>query len=227
MLVLVDGGAAVALLAYLGNLAAHDNPVEHLLERSATQENDGNRRNDENREIMKTTSTLLIALNVASASASPVWKMQKPVTHGLSVFAEAKKSRIVVDSQGVAIQGYDPVAYFTQNKPVKGSPSNKSVYQGAKFYFASAGDKKEFDKNPGKHAPTYGGYCVNNLRKGKLEKGDPNVFFVYKGKLYFCSEKKGVEEFKKNIDQNLDETYNRWRQIQWAPVGKPSNWENP
>jgi len=53
------------------------------------------------------------------------------------------------------------------------------------------------------------------------------VFFVYKGKLYFCSEKKGVEEFKKNIDQNLDETYNRWRQIQWAPVGKPSNWENP
>jgi hypothetical protein len=60
MLVLVDGGAAVALLAYLGNLAAHDNPVEHLLERSATQENDGNRRNDENREIMKTTSTLLM-----------------------------------------------------------------------------------------------------------------------------------------------------------------------
>ena len=227
MLVLVDGGAAVALLAYLGNLAAHDDPVEHLLERSATQENDGNRRNDENREIMKTSSTLLISLIVASASASPIWKMQKPVTHGLSVFAEAKKSRIVVDSQGVAIQGYDPVAYFTQNKPVKGSPSNKSVYQGAKFYFASAADKKEFDKNPSKYAPTYGGYCVNNLRKGKLEKGDPNVFSVYKGKLYFCSEKKGLEEFKKNIDQNLDETYNRWRQIQWAPVGKPSNWENP
>jgi len=42
------------------------------------------------------------------------------------------------------------------------------------------------------------------------------VFFVYKGKLYFCSEKKGVEEFKKNIDQNVGETYNRWRQIQWA-----------
>jgi hypothetical protein len=43
----------------------------------------------------------------------------------------SRKSRIAVDSQGVAIQGYDPVAYFTQNKPVKGSPSNQSVYQGA------------------------------------------------------------------------------------------------
>jgi YHS domain-containing protein len=203
------------------------NPAEHLLERSVTQENDGNRRNDENRKIMKTSSTLLIALIAASASASPIWEMQKPVSHGLSVFAEAKKSRIAVDSQGVAIQGYDPVTYFTQNKPVKGSPSNQSVYQGAKFYFASAADKKEFDKNPSKYTPTYGGYCVNNLRKGKLVNGDPNVFFVYKGKLHFCSEKKGVGEFKKNIDQNLGETDNRWRQIRWAPVGKPPNWVQP
>jgi len=146
---------------------------------------------------MKTISTLLVALIATSAC----------------VFAEAKKSRISVDSQGVAIQGYDPVAYFKQNKPIRGLPSNQSVYQGAKFYFASAADKKEFDKNPSKYAPAYGGFCVNTLRKGKLVNGDPNVFFVYKGKLYFCSEKKGAEEFQKNIDQNLDETYDRWRQL--------------
>ena len=146
---------------------------------------------------MKTISTLLVALIATSAC----------------VFAEAKKSRMAVDWQGVAIQGYDPVAYFTQNKPVKGSPANQSVYQGAKFYFASAADKKEFDKNPSKYAPAYGGYCVNNLRKGKLVNGNPNVFFVYKGKLYFCSEKKGPEEFEKNIDHHLLETYDRWRQL--------------
>jgi YHS domain-containing protein len=163
---------------------------------------------------MKTLSTLLVTLIATSASPSPVWKVQEPVTQGLSVFAEAKKSRIAVDSQGVAIQGYDPVAYFTQSKPVKGSPSHQSVYQGAKFYFASAADKKEFDKNPSKYAPAYGGFCVNHLRKdGTFVNGDPNVFFVYKGKLYFCSEKKGAEEFKKNIDRNLDETYDRWRQL--------------
>ncbi len=146
---------------------------------------------------MKAISTLLLALIATSAC----------------VFAEAKKPRIAVDSQGVAIQGYDPAAYFKQNKPVKGSPANQSIYHGARFYFASVADKKEFDKNPSKYAPAYGGYCVNNLRKGKLVNGDPNVFFVYKGKLYFCSEKKGAEEFKKNIDQHLDETYDRWRQL--------------
>ncbi len=92
----------------------------HLPKRSATQEAMDVSGMMNIAKIMKTISPLLVALIAASASASPVWKMQEPVTHGLSVFAEAKKSRIAVDSQGVAIQGYDPVAYFTQNKPVKG-----------------------------------------------------------------------------------------------------------
>ena len=163
--------------------------------------------------MKKTISPLLVALIAASAFASPVWKMQKPVTHGLSVFAEAKKSRIAVDAQGVAIQGYDPVAYFKQNKPVKGSPKNQSVYQGAKFYFASAADKKEFDKSPIKYAPSYGGYCANSLRKGKLKNGDPNIFYIYKGKLYFCSTKVAAEEFEKDIDKHLIETDDNWRQL--------------
>ena len=165
---------------------------------------------------MKTISPLLVALIATSASASPIWEMQKPVTHGLSVFAEAKRakpSKIVVDAQGVAIQGYDPVSYFKQSKAVKGSPSHQSVYEGAKFYFASAADKKEFDKNPTHYVPTYGGYCANALRKGKLVSGDPNVFYVYKGKLYFCSTKSAAQEFEKDIDKHLIETDDNWRQL--------------
>jgi YHS domain-containing protein len=165
------------------------------------------------RHTMKTISTLLFTLIAASAFASPIWRMPKPVTHGLSVFAETKKSKMAVDAQGVAIQGYDPVAYFKQNKAVKGSPAHQSVYQGAKFYFASAADKKEFDKSPSKYAPTYGGYCANALRKGKLVHGDPNVFYVYKGKLYFCSTKQAAEEFEKDIDKHLIESDDNWRQL--------------
>jgi YHS domain-containing protein len=185
----------------------------HLPERSATQETMDVSGMMNIAKIMKTISPLLVALIAASASASPVWKMQKPVTHGLSVFAETKKSRIAVDAQGVAIQGYDPVAYFKQKKPVKGSPKNQSVYQGAKFYFASAADKKEFDKSPTKYAPTYGGYCANSLRKGVLKNGDPNIFYIYKGKLYFCSTKAAAEEFEKDIDKHLIETDDNWRQL--------------
>jgi YHS domain-containing protein len=185
----------------------------HLPERSVTQEAMDVSGMMNIAKIMKTISPLLVALIAASASASPVWKMQKPVTRGLSVFAETKKSKIAVDANGVAIQGYDPVAYFKQNKPVKGSPKNQSVYQGAKFYFASAADKKEFDKSPIKYAPTYGGYCANSLRKGKLKNGDPNIFYIYKGKLYFCSTKAAAEEFEKDIDKHLIETDDNWRQL--------------
>jgi YHS domain-containing protein len=165
---------------------------------------------------MKTISPLLVALIATSASASPLREMQKPVTHGLSVFAETKKSKpskISVDAQGVAIEGYDPVSYFKQSKAVKGSPAHQSVYEGAKFYFASASDKKEFDKNPTHYVPTYGGYCANALRKGKLVHGDPNVFYVYKGKLYFCSTKSAAQEFQKDIDKHLIETDDNWRQL--------------
>jgi YHS domain-containing protein len=185
----------------------------HLPERSVTQEAMDVSGMMNIAKIMKTISPLLVALIAASASASPVWKMQKPVTRGLSVFAETKKSKVAVDANGVAIQGYDPVAYFKQNKPVKGSPKNQSVYQGAKFYFASAADKKEFDKSPIKYAPTYGGYCANSLRKGKLKNGDPNIFYIYKGKLYFCSTKAAAEEFEKDIDKHLIETDDNWRQL--------------
>src|SRR5260221_3819161 len=138
-------------------------------------------------KIMKTISPLLVALIAASASASPVWKMQKPVTHGLSVFAEAKKSKIAVDAQGVAIQGYDPVAYFKQHKPVEGLPKNQSVYQGDKFYFVSAADKKEFDKSPTKYAPTYGGYCAHRLGQKGVKKSDSHQFYISKRKLFFFS----------------------------------------
>src|SRR5260221_13912366 len=166
-------------------------------------------------KIMKTISPLLVALIAASASASPVWKMQKPVPERLSVFAEAKKSKIAVDAQGVAIQGYDPVAYFKQHKPVKGLPKNQSVYQGAKFYFVSAADKKEFDKSPTKYAPTYGGYCANILRKGGVKKGEPHGFFIYKREMYFFSTKTAAEEVEKNIDKKLIEKDDKLRKLFW------------
>jgi YHS domain-containing protein len=167
------------------------------------------------RKTVRTIPPLMAALITASASAFayPVLETPKPANHGFSVFAEAKKSKISVDANGVAIQGYDPVAFIKQKKPVKGSPANQSVYQGAKFYFASAADKKEFDKSPTNYLPQYGGYCANALRKGKLVPGDPNVFYFHKGKLYFCSSKQAGEEFQKNIDKNLIQSDDNWRQL--------------
>lgn len=68
------------------------------------------------------------------------------------------KSLVLKNKQGLAIQGYDPVGYFTDNKPTKGSAKFSSEYEGAKYLFASAAHKALFDAEPAKYAPAYGGY---------------------------------------------------------------------
>ena len=71
-----------------------------------------------------------------------------------------------VDAKGVAIKGYDPVAYFTDSKPVKGDEKFQSTYQGATYDFASSEHKALFDKDPAKYAPQFGGYCAYGAAKG-------------------------------------------------------------
>ena len=85
---------------------------------------------------------------------------------GLSAFASAKDLQNL-DRDEVAIQGYDPVAFFTDHKPVKGSPQFQSHYHGAKYYFASADHKAAFDKTPVQYEPQFGGYCAYGASRGK------------------------------------------------------------
>src|SRR6266852_8850854 len=84
----------------------------------------------------------------------------------LSTVAPAKKL-LNVDRNGVAIQGYDPVAFFTDNRPVKGNAQFQSDYRGAKYYFASAEHKAAFDKESAKYEPQFGGYCAYGASRGK------------------------------------------------------------
>jgi YHS domain-containing protein len=85
---------------------------------------------------------------------------------------------------GVAISGYDPVAYFTQNKAVKGSKENAVVFEGIIYYFSSITDKEEFKKNPAKYEPQYGGWCSYAMgAKGEKVTIDPKTFKIVDGKL--------------------------------------------
>lgn len=115
------------------------------------------------------------------------------------------------DQNGVILKGYDPVAYFKQKKAVKGDPKYSSSYGGATYYFASADDKGAFDKTPAKYVPQYGGYCAYSMTKRKLSDIDPNVFFVYNGKLYVCSSPKAGKAFYSDPDTNIKKADANWR----------------
>lgn len=62
--------------------------------------------------------------------------------------------------KGLAVQGYDPVAYFTKGKAIEGSKQFTAVYEGVTYYFANAADKNLFLKDPKKYEPQYGGWCA-------------------------------------------------------------------
>jgi len=83
-----------------------------------------------------------------------------------------------------AINGYDSVAYFTQNAPVKGLDAHTYDYKGAKWKFSNAANLELFKANPEKYSPQYGGYCAYAVAKDSLAKVDPNQFTILDGKLY-------------------------------------------
>lgn len=85
----------------------------------------------------------------------------------------------------IALQGYDPVAYFTQKKAVKGKSTFAANYEGVIYYFISAANKEMFTSNPSKYEPQYGGWCAYAMgSSGDKVEIDPETFKIVDGKLY-------------------------------------------
>ncbi|MEM9029715.1 MAG: YHS domain-containing (seleno)protein [Pseudomonadota bacterium] len=104
----------------------------------------------------------------------------------VSTAADAKSKRPIntIGSPGVAIKGFDPVAYFTVGKPTKGKRAHEVTYKGAKWRFASAENKAKFEANPAKYEPAYGGYCAYGVAQGYLVKIEGNAWAIRNGRLY-------------------------------------------
>ncbi|HZC36567.1 MAG TPA: YHS domain-containing (seleno)protein [Chthoniobacterales bacterium] len=132
---------------------------------------------------------------------------------GMRVWQEKRAHKVNVDSNGVILKGYDVVAYFTQQKPIKGSPKYQTTYEGAIYYFSSAEHLAAFKKNPSKYAPQFGGFCANSVKNMKLEDSDPTVYFILKGKLYVCSSPQAEKEFRSNEEEDVVTAERNWEQL--------------
>lgn len=165
-----------------------------------------------------------IVVLIASAGSNATRASETPARHrdqsgsatGTIVLAEKvakSKASAKLTLRNVILKGYDPVAYFKQGRAVKGSPSIVSTYHGATYLFASKADKADFDKSPAKFEPQYGGYCANSMAKGRRKDIDPNVFYIYKGKLYVCESAAGLNEFRRSPDANIAKADKNWLRI--------------
>lgn len=100
------------------------------------------------------------------------------------LFAAGAARAQVYSYEGVALGGTDPVAYFTEGKPVEGSSEFAADYAGATWHFASAENRDLFLAEPEAYAPQYGGYCAYAAAQGAKAKTVPEAWTIHDGKLY-------------------------------------------
>lgn len=110
-----------------------------------------------------------------------------------------KRGLIKDTATGVAINGYDTVAYFTDGKPVKGGDAFVHEWNGAKWKFASQQHLDLFKAEPDKYAPQYGGYCAYGVSQGYLVSIEPEQFTVLDGKLYLNYDSGVQKKWTKDI----------------------------
>lgn len=101
-----------------------------------------------------------------------------------SLFAQSKQ-QFNTDKKGLAIQGYDPVSYISEQKSREGKPEFSYNYKGVVYHFSSEANKKSFIGNPEKYEPAYGGWCAYAMgARNEKVKIDPETFKIINGKTY-------------------------------------------
>ncbi len=128
---------------------------------------------------------------------------------------------------GLAVHGYDTVAYFTEYRAVKGSATYSVEYKDATYRFSSAENMKLFKNNPEKYAPQYGGYCAFGVAEGAKFDGDSEYWTVHESKLYLNLNGDVLMLWRKDIPRNLDIAEHNWKKIATKPPGDLTPYKVP
>lgn len=116
---------------------------------------------------------------------------------------------LMVDENGVAVNGYDPVSYFS-GAPAPGDPAISSIVDGAEYRFASAENKAAFDADPKAFQPQFGGYCAYGVAEGAKFRTDPATGTVVNGKLYFNKNPDVQRQWNENRDALITKADAAW-----------------
>lgn len=119
---------------------------------------------------------------------------------------------------GLALRGYDPVAYFEANMPVRGSDKHVFTYKGSKFQFATAANRKKFEADPEKYAPQFGGFCALGTANGYKVKTEPDAFKVVDGKLYLNYNRKVLDLWVKDEPGYIQKANENWPEVSKQPL---------
>ena len=124
--------------------------------------------------------------------------------------AFAGKADPVYKEGTLAIRGYDPIAYYQQAQPVKGSSQFSYQWMGATWLFASAENRDRFTAEPERYAPQYGGYCAYAVSQGHTASIDPEAWKIVDGKLYLNYSKDVQKKWLQDVPGYIQKADRNW-----------------
>lgn len=128
----------------------------------------------------------------------------------VSSVAQAIKPVYSGGRERAAVRGYDVVAYFTENAPVKGVKEHTVEHQGATWWFSTAENKEKFVADPAKYMPEYGGYCAYAVARKSTASSKPEYFTIHNGKLYLNYSKSVYKKWLKDPDGYITSADENW-----------------
>ena len=133
---------------------------------------------------------------------------------GTAVFpSTAAFAKKVFGTNSGAIRGYDPVAYFTVSKPVKGKSSFKTQWNGSTWLFSSQANLDAFKVEPAKYAPAYGGYCAWAMSQGRVAITVPQAWDIKGGRLYLNYSLDVRKKWRTNIPKHIRLANSKWPDV--------------
>jgi enamine deaminase RidA (YjgF/YER057c/UK114 family) len=151
----------------------------------------------------------------------------KPVAALVGLFAIVLATAAQGEEPRLSISGYDPVAYFTDGKPVQGKTEFEYLWNKLRWRFASGEHRDLFVKDPNRYAPQYDGYCAMGVAWTDPHKDtvDPEAWAIVDGKLYLTHTVRGLDGWRENAGENIKTADNNWSAVKNLPdpviVGPP------
>lgn len=140
-------------------------------------------------KLLKTSAVLFLCLISFLSEAAPPWSSLGEV---------------------VAIQGYDPVAYFSKSDAIRGSSKFSYDWGGMTWFFSTVENRDLFVASPEKYAPQFGGFCTVSVGTGKNARGTGDAWTIHDGKLYLNNDKKVMATFRSDIDGWISKAEGWW-----------------
>lgn len=116
------------------------------------------------------------------------------------------------NENGVAVSGYDAVAFFEEGEPVKGRVEHRTVHKGALYYFVSADNLETFRARPQKFEPRFGGFCPVSLAEDKPAPGNPDNFRIVNGQLYLLHDSDAARRFNEQHIALVEKQWDHYRE---------------